>query len=71
MSVSAPETSTGARSRPSTQTRVITRPGAVTCTLELAAGTGETGFLAASRLGEQGRLISRDFSPQMVQGPST
>jgi len=36
--------------------------------LELAAGTGETGFLAASRLGEEGRLISSDFSPQMVQG---
>jgi len=36
--------------------------------LELAAGTGETGFPAASRLGEEGRLISSDFSPQMVQG---
>jgi SAM-dependent methyltransferase len=35
--------------------------------LELAAGTGETGFLAAGRLGEAGRLISSDFSPEMVR----
>jgi ubiquinone/menaquinone biosynthesis C-methylase UbiE len=35
--------------------------------LDLAAATGETGFLAASRLGDEGRLISSDFSPQMVQ----
>lgn len=35
--------------------------------LELAAGTGETGFLAANRLGNEGRLISSDFSPQMVR----
>lgn len=35
--------------------------------LELAAGTGETGFLAAGRLGSEGRLISSDFSPRMVQ----
>jgi len=34
--------------------------------LDLAAGTGETGFLAASRLGGEGRLISSDLSPQMV-----
>jgi ubiquinone/menaquinone biosynthesis C-methylase UbiE len=34
--------------------------------LDLAAGTGETGFLAARRLGKEGRLISSDFSPQMV-----
>ena len=34
--------------------------------LELAAGTGETGFLAATRVGESGRLISSDFSPEMV-----
>jgi ubiquinone/menaquinone biosynthesis C-methylase UbiE len=34
--------------------------------LDLAAGTGETGFLAARRLGSDGRLISSDFSPQMV-----
>src|SRR5215218_2021411 len=35
--------------------------------LELGAGTGETGFLAASRLGDEGRLITSDFSPQMVR----
>jgi ubiquinone/menaquinone biosynthesis C-methylase UbiE len=35
--------------------------------LELAAGTGETGFLAAGRLGREGRLISSDFSPEMVR----
>ena len=34
--------------------------------LDLAAGTGDTGFLAANRLGKAGRLISSDFSPQMV-----
>jgi SAM-dependent methyltransferase len=34
--------------------------------LELAAGTGETGFAAAARLGDTGRLISTDFSPQML-----
>jgi len=35
--------------------------------LELAAGTGETGFAAAARIGPQGRLISTDFSPNMVE----
>src|SRR5919109_4192024 len=35
--------------------------------LELAAGTGDTGFLAASRIGERGRLISTDFAPSMVE----
>jgi SAM-dependent methyltransferase len=34
--------------------------------LELAAGVGDTGIAAASRLGPSGRLISTDFSPQMV-----
>jgi ubiquinone/menaquinone biosynthesis C-methylase UbiE len=34
--------------------------------LELAAGPGETGFLAAARLGPTGRLISSDFAPDMV-----
>jgi SAM-dependent methyltransferase len=34
--------------------------------LELAAGTGETGFAAARELGPQGRLISTDFAPEMV-----
>jgi len=35
--------------------------------LDLAAGTGETGFLAAARLGPGGRLISSDRSPAMVE----
>jgi SAM-dependent methyltransferase len=35
--------------------------------LELAAGPGETGFLAAERLGPHGRLISTDISPTMVE----
>jgi SAM-dependent methyltransferase len=35
--------------------------------LELGAGTGETGFEAAGLLGEDGRLISSDFSPEMVE----
>jgi ubiquinone/menaquinone biosynthesis C-methylase UbiE len=34
--------------------------------LELAAGVGDTGFAAASRLGAEGRLISTDFSGAMV-----
>ena len=34
--------------------------------LELAAGIGDTGFAAAARLGDDGRLISTDFSPAMV-----
>ena len=35
--------------------------------LELAAGPGGTGFAAAASLGEQGRLISSDFSSEMVE----
>jgi ubiquinone/menaquinone biosynthesis C-methylase UbiE len=35
--------------------------------LELGAGTGETGFEAAATLGDDGRLISTDFSREMVQ----
>ena len=35
--------------------------------LELTAGPGETGFLAAPRLGPTGRLISSDFAPAMVE----
>jgi len=35
--------------------------------LELGAGTGETGFAAAAILGDNGRLISTDFSPDMVE----
>jgi SAM-dependent methyltransferase len=35
--------------------------------LELGAGPGDTGFAAAAVLGEKGRLISTDFSPDMVE----
>jgi SAM-dependent methyltransferase len=35
--------------------------------LELAAGIGDTGFLAATRIGAKGRLISTDFAPKMVE----
>jgi ubiquinone/menaquinone biosynthesis C-methylase UbiE len=35
--------------------------------LELAAGVGDTGFAAARRLGASGRLITTDFSRQMVE----
>ncbi|MGH3837977.1 MAG: class I SAM-dependent methyltransferase [Pseudonocardiaceae bacterium] len=35
--------------------------------LELAAGAGDTGFEAAVIVGERGRLISTDFSPDMVE----
>jgi ubiquinone/menaquinone biosynthesis C-methylase UbiE len=34
--------------------------------LELAAGTGDTGFAAAERIGAEGKLISTDFAPSMV-----
>lgn len=34
--------------------------------LELAAGIGETGFLAAGRLGPNGLLLSTDVAPEMV-----
>lgn len=36
--------------------------------LELAAGVGDTGFIAARLTGTEGRLISSDFSPSMVEG---
>jgi ubiquinone/menaquinone biosynthesis C-methylase UbiE len=45
--------------------RIDPQPGQTI--LELAAATGETGFLAASRIGQSGRLISSDFSPEMVR----
>lgn len=34
--------------------------------LEIAAGTGDTGFLAAERIGPAGRLISSDLVPEML-----
>jgi ubiquinone/menaquinone biosynthesis C-methylase UbiE len=41
------------------------RPGETI--LELAAGPGDTGFLAAERLGPGGLLLSTDVAPEMVQ----
>jgi ubiquinone/menaquinone biosynthesis C-methylase UbiE len=41
------------------------QPGATV--LELAAGVGDTGLAAAARLGANGRLISTDFAPAMVE----
>jgi ubiquinone/menaquinone biosynthesis C-methylase UbiE len=41
------------------------RPGQTI--LELAAGPGDTGFLAARRIGDTGKLICSDFAPQMVE----
>jgi SAM-dependent methyltransferase len=41
------------------------RPGDTV--LELSAGAGDTGFAAAAIVGERGRLISTDFSPDMVE----
>jgi ubiquinone/menaquinone biosynthesis C-methylase UbiE len=35
--------------------------------LELGAGPGDTGFAAAALVGERGRLVSTDFSPEMVE----
>jgi ubiquinone/menaquinone biosynthesis C-methylase UbiE len=35
--------------------------------LELAAGPGDTGFKAAAIIGARGRLISTDFSPEMLE----
>ena len=40
------------------------RPGQTI--LDLAAGLGETGFLAARRVGETGRVLVTDFAPRMV-----
>jgi SAM-dependent methyltransferase len=35
--------------------------------LDIAAGTGDLGFLAAERVGETGKVLCTDFSPQMVE----
>ena len=45
--------------------RVDPQPGQTL--LELTAGPGDTGFLAAERLGSEGLLISSDFVPEMVE----
>ena len=42
-------------------------PGPGDIVLELAAGPGGTGFAAAALLGDRGRLISSDFSSEMVE----
>jgi SAM-dependent methyltransferase len=42
-------------------------PRADDTVLELSAGAGDTGFAAAAIVGERGRLISTDFSPDMVE----
>ena len=34
--------------------------------LDVAAGTGDLGFLAAERVGEDGKLITTDFAPEML-----
>jgi ubiquinone/menaquinone biosynthesis C-methylase UbiE len=34
--------------------------------LDIAAGTGDLGFNVAERVGEEGRVISTDFAPEMV-----
>jgi SAM-dependent methyltransferase len=45
--------------------RLAPQPGEVV--LELGAGPGDTGFAAAAIVGERGRLISSDFSAEMVE----
>jgi SAM-dependent methyltransferase len=44
---------------------VVPRPGETV--LELAAGVGDTGFLAAPLVAPGGKVISSDFSPAMVE----
>jgi ubiquinone/menaquinone biosynthesis C-methylase UbiE len=46
--------------------RLDPQPGDVI--LELAGGTGDTGFLAAQRVGPEGKVICSDFVPAMVEG---
>jgi SAM-dependent methyltransferase len=42
-------------------------PAPGTTLLEIAAGPGDTGFLAAEQIGPGGHLISSDFGPEMVE----
>ena len=35
--------------------------------LDLAGGVGDNGFLAATRVGDSGRVIETDFAPEMVE----
>ncbi len=46
--------------------RLAPKPGQTI--LELAAGTGDTGFIAAKRLGSTGKLICSDFVQAMLDG---
>ena len=41
------------------------RPGQVV--LDIAAGPGDLGFQAAARVGAEGRVLSTDFAPEMVE----
>jgi SAM-dependent methyltransferase len=56
-----------AKTRPVSE-RLVERldPSPGDAVLELAAGTGETAFLIAERVGEDGRVIATDFAPGMV-----
>jgi ubiquinone/menaquinone biosynthesis C-methylase UbiE len=49
--------------------RLIERldPQAGDTVLDIAAGTGDTGYMAVDRIGSDGRLISTDFAPSMVE----
>jgi SAM-dependent methyltransferase len=46
--------------------RLDPRPGDTV--LELAAGLGDTGLMAARLVGESGRVIITDFAPEMIAG---
>jgi SAM-dependent methyltransferase len=35
--------------------------------LDIAAGTGDLGFLAAQRVGDEGKVLCTDFAPEMVE----
>src|SRR3954471_2022918 len=35
--------------------------------LDVAAGTGDLGFIAADRVGEHGKVLCTDFSPEMLE----
>ena len=35
--------------------------------LDVAAGTGDLGFMAAERVGEEGRVLTTDFAPEMLE----
>src|SRR5688500_12993445 len=45
--------------------RVDPQPGETI--LDVAAGTGDLGFLAAERVGDEGGVICSDFAPEMVE----